>query len=180
MQDVSATGVKITVITVPTYPQGFEVSEFADNADPLDFPPTQIADYGMGVNGDLVTWTKPVPLEITLNVIPNTDADKNLGILYDMNRAAKGKISAQDLVTLVASYPDGTRKIFSNGKLISGVPATAYLPTAALRQKNTNLSLKTKSINNNRRIDYGTVGAQRSSNRRMYFSHRQIPGRGRA
>nr|DAJ72167.1 MAG TPA: hypothetical protein [Caudoviricetes sp.] len=135
MQDVSATGVKITVITVPTYPQGFEVSEFADNADPLDFPPTQIADYGMGVNGDLVTWTKPVPLEITLNVIPNTDADKNLGILYDMNRAAKGKISAQDLVTLVASYPDGTRKIFSNGKLISGVPANGVSSDGRIKTK---------------------------------------------
>lgn len=135
MQDVSATGVKITVITVPTYPKGFEVSEFADNADPLDFPPTQIADYGMGVNGDLVTWTKPVPLEITLNVIPNTDADKNLGILYDMNRAAKGKISAQDLVTLVASYPDGTRKIFSNGKLISGVPANGVSSDGRIKTK---------------------------------------------
>ena len=135
MQDVSATGVKITVITVPTYPQGFEVSEFADNADPLDFPPTQIADYGMGVNGDLVTWTKPAPLEITLNVIPNTDADKNLGILYDMNRAAKGKISAQDLVTLVASYPDGTRKIFSNGKLISGVPANGVSSDGRIKTK---------------------------------------------
>lgn len=135
MQDVSATGVKITVITVPTYPQGFEVSEFADNADPLDFPPTQIADYGMGVNGDLVTWTKPVPLEITLNVIPNTDADKNLGILYDMNRAAKGKISAQDLVTLVASYPDGTRKIFSNGKLVSGVPANGVSSDGRIKTK---------------------------------------------
>lgn len=135
MQDVSATGVKITVITVPTYPQGFEVSEFADNADPLDFPPTQIADYGMGVNGDLVTWTKPVPLEITLNVIPNTSADKNLGILYDMNRAAKGKISAQDLVTLVASYPDGTRKIFSNGKLISGVPANGVSSDGRIKTK---------------------------------------------
>lgn len=135
MQDVSATGVKITVITLPTYPQGFEVSEFADNADPLDFPPTQIADYGMGVNGDLVTWTKPVPLEITLNVIPNTDADKNLGILYDMNRAAKGKISAQDLVTLVASYPDGTRKIFSNGKLISGVPANGVSSDGRIKTK---------------------------------------------
>lgn len=135
MQDVSATGVKITVLTVPTFPQGFEVSEFADNADPLDFPPTQIADYGMGVNGDLVTWTKPVPLEITLNVIPNTDADKNLGILYDMNRAAKGKISAQDLVTLVASYPDGTRKIFSNGKLISGVPANGVSSDGRIKTK---------------------------------------------
>lgn len=135
MQDVSATVVKITVITVPTYPQGFEVSEFADNADPLDFPPTQIADYGMGVNGDLVTWTRPVPLEITLNVIPNTDADKNLGILYDMNRAAKGKISAQDLVTLVASYPDGTRKIFSNGKLLSGVPANGVSSDGRIKTK---------------------------------------------
>lgn len=135
MQDVSATGVKVTVIAVPTFPQGFEISEFADDADPLDFPPAQIADYGMGVNGDLVTWTRPVPLEVTLNVIPNTDADKNLSILYDMNRAAKGKVSAQDLVTLVASYPDGSRKILSNGKLVSGVPAGSVASSGRIKTK---------------------------------------------
>ena len=135
MQDVSATGVKVTVIAVPTFPQGFEISEFADDADPLDFPPAQIADYGMGVNGDLVTWTRPVPLEVTLNVIPNTDADKNLSILYDMNRAAKGKVSAQDLVTLVVSYPDGSRKILSNGKLVSGVPANSVASAGRIKTK---------------------------------------------
>ena len=135
MQDVSAIGVKVTVIAVPTFPQGFEISEFADDADPLDFPPAQIADYGMGVNGDLVTWTRPVPLEVTLNVIPNTDADKNLSILYDMNRAAKGKVSAQDLVTLVASYPDGARKILSNGKLVSGVPAGSVASSGRIKTK---------------------------------------------
>ena len=135
MQDVSATGVKVTVISVPTFPQGFEISEFADDADPLDFPAAQIADYGMGVNGDLVTWTRPVPLEVTLNIIPNTDADKNLSILYDMNRAAKGKVSAQDLVTLVASYPDGTRKILSNGKLVSGVPAGGLAFSGSIKTK---------------------------------------------
>ena len=123
MQDVSATGVKITIIAVPTFPQGFEISEFADDADPLDFPAAQIADYGMGVNGDLVTWTKPVPLEVTLNVIPNTDADQNLGILL------------QDLVTLVASYPDGTRKIMSNGKIISGAPANSVASAGRIKTK---------------------------------------------
>ncbi len=135
MQDVSATGVKVTVIAVPTFPQGFEISEFADDADPLDFPAAQIADYGMGVNGDLVTWTRPDPLEVTLNVIPNTDADKNLSILYDMNRAAKGKVSAQDLVTLVVSYPDGSRKILSNGKLVSGVPANSVASAGRIKTK---------------------------------------------
>lgn len=135
MQDVSATGVKITIIAAPTFPQGFEISEFADDADPLDFPVAQIADYGMGVNGDLVTWTKPVPLEVTLNIIPNTDADKNLGILYDMNRAAKGKVSVQDLVTLIASYPDGTRKIMSNGKLVSGAPANSVASAGRIKTK---------------------------------------------
>ena len=133
MQDVSATGIKATIISVPTFPQGFEISEFADDADPLDFPSTQIADYNMGVNGDLVTWTRPVPLEVTLNVIPNTDADKNLSILYDMNRAAKGKVSAQDLVTLVVSYPDGTRKILSNGKLLTGVPANGVSSSGRIK-----------------------------------------------
>ncbi|MBP3514297.1 MAG: hypothetical protein Q4P84_00070 [Elusimicrobiales bacterium] len=135
MQDVSFIGGKVTVIAAPTFPQGFEISEFADDADPLDFPAAQIAEYGMGVNGDLVVWTRAAALEVTLNIIPNSDADKNLSILYDMNRAAKGKISAQDVITLVASYPDGTRKILSNGKLVSGVPAGSASSNGRIKTK---------------------------------------------
>lgn len=135
MQDISATGIKITIIAVPTFPQGFEISELADDADPLDFTDTQLADYNMGVNGDLVTWTKPAPLEVTLNAIPNTDGEKNLGILYDMNRAAKGKVSVRDLVTMIVSYPDGTRKIMSNGKIVSGAPANSVASSGRIKTK---------------------------------------------
>lgn len=120
MQDISGIGLKVNILATQTFPQGFEVTEFADDADPLSFPETQIADYGMGVNGDLVVWSRPVPLEVTLNVIPNTEADKNLTILLDMNRVAKGKVFVQDIVKLVATYPDGSQKILTNGKIVAG------------------------------------------------------------
>lgn len=135
MEDISAIGVKVNILAVPTFPQGFEVTEMADDADPLDFPEITIAEYGMGVNGDLVVWSRAVPLEVTLNVIPNTEADRNLQILLDMNRVAKCKVSAQDLITLISSYPDGSRKILSNGKIISGTVANSVASNGRIKTR---------------------------------------------
>lgn len=135
MKDISAVGVKVNVLAIPTYPQGFEITELADDADPLDFPEITIAEHGMGVNGDMVVWSKPVPLEVILNVIPNSEADKNLAILLNMNRVAKGKVSAQDIITLISSYPDGSRKVLSNGKILAGQVANSVSSNGRIKTK---------------------------------------------
>lgn len=135
MEDVSGTGIEITVISAPTFPAGIKVSAFADDADPLDVPELQIAEWGMGVNGDLVIWRTPKPVEITLNVIPNTEEDKNLAILYDANRVAKGKLSVKDVVTIIAKYPDGTTKMLVNGAIVSGMPMNSIASSGKTKSK---------------------------------------------
>lgn len=135
MEDISAIGLKVNVLATHTFPQGFEITEFADDSDPLDFPAITIAETGMGVNGDLVVWSRPVPLEVSLSVIPNTEADKNLTILLDMNRVAKGKASVSDIITLIATYPDGTRKMLTNGKLLSGILANGVSSNGRIKSK---------------------------------------------
>src|ERR1700753_3783497 len=105
MQDVSGFGVSLQIVASSTFPAGFTVTEFADDVDPFDIPSIQIADKAMGVNGDLIIWSKPNPINITVGVIPNSDDDKNLGILLEANRVGRGKISAQDVVTITAIYP---------------------------------------------------------------------------
>ena len=135
MEDVSGTGIEITVIAAPTFPTGIKVSAFADDADPLDSPELQIAEWGMGVNSDLVIWRTPKPIEVTLNVIPNTEEDKNLAILYDANRVAKGKASVKDVITLIAKYPDGTTKMLTNGAIVSGMPLNSIASSGKTKSK---------------------------------------------
>lgn len=127
MQDISATGLEVTIIAIPTFPQGLKVTQFADDADPLDSAAINVTEYGMGLNGDLVTWSAPKPLPITLNVIANTDDDKNLSILLDTNTVAKGKLSVKDVLQMILRYPDGTRKVLTNGRITSGqiIPGAA-------------------------------------------------------
>lgn len=135
MADVSGTGIELTVIAAPTFPTGIKISAFADDADPLDVPELQIAEWAMGVNGDLVIWRTPKPIEITLNVIPDSDEDKNLAILFDSNRVAKNKLSVKDIVTLVAKYPDGTTKMLSNGAIVSGMPMNGISSNGKTKSK---------------------------------------------
>lgn len=122
MQDVSASGFTLVLRASETFPNGFTITEVADDADPFDIPAVEIASTAMNVNGDLVTWSSPTPMTPTINVIPGSEADKNLSILWDANRAARGKRRARDTITLVASYPDGSTKTFSEGKMTSGMP----------------------------------------------------------
>lgn len=122
MQDVSATGFTLVLKASQTFPNGFTITEVADDADPFDIPAVEIASTAMNVNGDLVTWSSPQPMNATVNVIPASEADKNLSILWDASRAARGKRHARDIITLVASYPDGSTKTFSEGKMTSGMP----------------------------------------------------------
>lgn len=135
MQDVSGTGIEITLIALPTFPVGIKVSAFADDADPLDSPELQIAEWGMGVNGDMVIWRSPKPIEITLNVIPDTEEDRNLAILFDANRVAKNKLSVKDTITLVAKYPDGKVKMLENGAIVAGAPLNGIASNGKTKSK---------------------------------------------
>lgn len=122
LKSITATGTVFTVVASNTFPAGFEVDGFADDADPFDFSEQEIGEYGIGFNGTIVTWSKAVALPFTLNVIPNSNSDINLSILYNANRRTKDHKPADDVITITATYPDGTTKTLKNGKILSGVP----------------------------------------------------------
>ena len=73
MQEVSGFGLEVRVFASKTFPQGFTVTEFADDIDPFDIPELQINDVAMGLNGDMVTWTFHSPLSFSMGVIPSHD-----------------------------------------------------------------------------------------------------------
>ena len=119
--DVSGTGFSLTVKASVTFPQGFTVSAFADDADPWDAPSLDVATLSMNVNGDMVAFSAPQVLTRTLNVIPGSEDDNNLSILYEANRVGKGKRSARDVVTIVANWPDGSTETLGGGKINTGM-----------------------------------------------------------
>lgn len=135
MFDTSAIGVSLRVIASNSFPAGFTVTEFADDADPFDFPAIDIATPAMNVNGDLVVYSAPTPLTMALNVIPGSDADKNLSVIFEANRAAKNKRHAKDVITIVGSYPDGSTVTLSQGKMTNGVPASSPASAGRIKSK---------------------------------------------
>ena len=135
MQNISGFGSSISIIASSTFPAGLYLTEFADDSDPFDIPVLQIADKTMGVNGDLIIWSKANPILITLNVIPGSFTDVNLGILLEANRVGKGKIGAQDVMTLTVQYPNNTFVILQNGAITDGAPVSSLASAGRLKSK---------------------------------------------
>lgn len=119
-QDISVFGLEANVVASTTFPNGINITAFANDGDPLDSPDLEIADMAIGPNGDTVTWSRPQLVEITTTIIPQSDDDVNLTVLEDANRVAKGKTSAQDEITIVWTYPNGMIVTCSDGKMVTG------------------------------------------------------------
>jgi hypothetical protein len=119
MEDISVFGLTANVTADTTFPNGLTISSFADDADPLDSPDLDIADMSMGPNGDAITWSRPQLIEISMNIIPQSQDDVNLTCLMDANRVAKGKSSARDQISIVFSYPNGMKVTCTEGKLVT-------------------------------------------------------------
>lgn len=113
--DISGFGTVVTLVASVTFPTGIILTQFADDADPIDLPKIQIAEKAMGLNGDLIKWSKANPLPLTLNVIPSSAGDESLSILAEANRVGQGKNSARDVITISVLYPDGNNVVLSQG-----------------------------------------------------------------
>lgn len=123
--DISGFGLQLQITASTTFPSGFTVSQFADDSDPFDLPEVTIGETAMGLNGDLVNWSKANPLMPKIAVVPGGEDDKNLSILFEANRVGKGKTSARDVITIVGSYPNGDTITFTEGKILTGPPGKA-------------------------------------------------------
>lgn len=122
MQDVSGTGLSVWVKASKTYPQGILCTAFADDTDPMDLPEVTITESGMGLNGDLVTYSSPQPINYSLSLIPGTPEQIALDFLFEANRVAKGKKSANDVITIVINHPNGNRVTLTPGRITGGLP----------------------------------------------------------
>lgn len=135
MQDISGFGLKVQILASVTFPAGITITAFADDADPLDMASIQLADKAMGLNGDLITWSKAVPLPMVLNVIPGSEDDRNLQVLAESNRVGKGKNSNRDVITATVIYPDGTTNTLISGKITDAMMGNGVASAGRLKSK---------------------------------------------
>lgn len=135
-QDISGTGTVVVLNCSTTFPGlPLTISQFADDADPLDIPALQIADSAMGLNGDLLKWRKANVISMTLNVVPSSPDDVNLEILANANRVEQGKVSANDIITATITYPDGRIKTFTGGIIVQYMPGNSISSSMRLKTK---------------------------------------------
>lgn len=135
MQDSSGFGLSVRVIASKTFPAGFTITEFPDDIDPFDLPALQINDAAMGLNGDLIYWSKANPLAFTLGVIPKSEGDKNMAVLFEANRPARGKRPAKDIISVVGVYPDGSVITLSKGIIFDGLPGNSVAGSGRMKSK---------------------------------------------
>lgn len=119
--DVSGFGLKVLLNASMTFPSGIELVQFSDDMDPVDSESVQLRDKAMGINGDLIVWSKANPILLTISVIPNTQEDANLQILAAANRAAAGRRPAQDEITISIVYPNGGTVRLVRGVITDGI-----------------------------------------------------------
>ena len=124
--DVSALGIKATIVAIPSYPVGFTLTQFADDGDSINVPDLTTMQSGMGVNGDLVVWRVPTPVEIDVNLIPGTEECQNMENLFKLNMTQKNKVSSKDIITMTIEHPDGKISILTNGYIVGGKPIQDY------------------------------------------------------
>lgn len=148
MNDISASGLSINIVADKTFPNGFTFNEFADDADPFDLPSLEIAATAMNLNGNLVTWTAPQPIVPTLNAIPGSEGERNLAILFEANRSASGKLVAKDIITMVATYPDGSTVTLSSGKMTAGFPGKSVASAGRMKSKAYTFAFENISVTN--------------------------------
>ena len=116
-QNISGFGAVVVLVASNTFPAGIPITQFSDDVDAVDLPEVKIADLAMGVNGDLIKWSRAAILPAVLGVIPGSNDDINLSSLAEANRVGQGKLSAQDIITLTVTYPDGTATVLSQGSI---------------------------------------------------------------
>lgn len=135
MADISGYGLRIQLVASVTFPAGITLTQFADDADPIDNPSQQLRDKAMGLNGDLVTWSKANPILATLNLIPGSDDDRNMQVLAEANRVGKGKRATRDVIIMAIIYPDDSVITLTNGVITDAMMSNSVTSAGKLKSK---------------------------------------------
>lgn len=142
--DISGFALRIQMIASNTLPIGHTFTQFPDDTDPLDLPALQIADSAMGLNGDLITWSKANPIKPAVALIAGSEDDVIMGIVFEANRVGRGKIGARDIITLTFMYPDGRVVTLTSGIITDGMPGNGIASAGRYKTKIYNFSFENR------------------------------------
>ena len=122
MFNISGFGLTVSLIASNTFPVGLLLTQWPDDQDAISFSDIEIGDAQMGVDGDMVFWSKAVPIKCTISAIPDSPTDLQLAVLLSANRVGVNKIGARDIIQMAIVQGNNNFGTFTNGGIISGPP----------------------------------------------------------
>lgn len=135
MINAAGYGTIVSIRASNTFPNPIAITQFADDADPLDVASISVSEAAMGLNGDLVVWSKANPIKLTLNVLAGGEDDANLAILLDANRVSVNKLSSRDVISLFVAYPNENSAQYVNGIISEGTPGQGVASSGRQKTK---------------------------------------------
>jgi len=135
MFNISGFGLTVSLIASNTFPVGLLLTQWPDDQDAISFPDIEIGDAQMGVNGDLIVWSKAAPVKVTLSAIPDSPTDLQLAVLLMANRVGVNKIGARDILQMVVLQGNNNLGTFTNGIIVSGPSFTGVQSTGRMKTK---------------------------------------------
>lgn len=136
MINISGYGTKVNIVALQTFPMGFTVKQFADDADPISVDQTEPVGYDLQFDGGIVVYDKAAVVRVSLSVIPNTDDDINLKLLLQARKGGFKWLPIQDVTSMVINYPDGGKVALTMGTIIDG-PLADSIQSSGRRRSNT-------------------------------------------
>lgn len=138
MFNISGYGLTVSLIASNTFPVGLLLTQWPDDQDALSFPDIEIADGGVGVNGDLIVWSKGAPIRAVISAIPDSPTDLQLALLLSANRVGKNKIGAKDTIQMAVVQGNNNIGTFTQGIIISGSPFNSITSASRMKTKTYN------------------------------------------
>src|SRR5579863_2002386 len=133
MFNISGFGLTVSLIASNTFPVGLILTQWPDDQDAISFPDMEIGDGQMGVNGDLITWSKAAIVKCTLSAIPDSPTDLQLAVLLLANRVGVNKIGARDIIQMAVVQGNKNFGAFTNGSIIAGPPFNGVQNTGRMK-----------------------------------------------
>jgi hypothetical protein len=134
--DVSALGFSILVKDTKLFPQGFLIKRTADGADPFDFPDITIGESTMDANGFIVYASTPTPLGFDINLLPTSEEDNNMSMLFESHRSAAGRARTGGKISITVQYADGSSITATDVYINGGSPAKSIQSPSRYKNKN--------------------------------------------
>lgn len=120
MINISGFGTGVYVVALETFPQGFALSQFADDEDPISAENLDAIGYEMMYDGSLFAFDKASPIIVDVAVIPGSEDDANLKVLLQTKKGGQNLLPIGDVTSMVINYPGNGFVTLSNGTIVNG------------------------------------------------------------